>query len=150
MADQLHYRMARKEDLPTLNIISTRSKQYWNYPDEWLVRWKPTLRLTLQQLLEQEVTVLEIGEQIAGFCSILEHEDHYEIMHLWLLPEFIGKGYGKKLLQEAINRAVVHFKPIVVEADPNAEAFYAAQGFVTYDQVESYPKGRFLPVMKKV
>ena len=30
-----------------------------------------------------------------------------------------------------------------------AEAFYASQGFETFDKTESFPKGRFLPVMKK-
>ena len=41
-------------------------------------------------------------------------------------------------------------KEIIVESDPNAEAFYTSQGFETFDKIESFPKGRFLPVMRLV
>ena len=70
---------------------------------------------------------------------MVEHSKEYEILHLWLLPEYIGKGYGKKLLR----------KVIILTADPNAESFYQKQGFRTYSRVESYPKGRFLPMMMR-
>ena len=64
------------------------------------------------------------------------------------MPETIGKGLGKALLLASLGRVVRKDLPILVEADPNAEAFYKKQGFVTYDKKESFPKGRYLPLMK--
>lgn len=80
---------------------------------------------------------------------MVEHTETYEILHLWLLTEYIGKGYGKKLLQTVIATFVDASKPIILAADPNAESFYQKQGFRAYSRVESYPKGRFLPMMRK-
>ena len=78
-----------------------------------------------------------------------ENDKEYEITHLWVKPEFIGKGYGKHLLSETIKKVATKKKSIIVESDPNAEVFYTSLGFVTFDKIESYPKGRFLPIMKK-
>jgi len=68
---------------------------------------------------------------------------------LWILPDHIGQGFGKALLNESLERVISANKPIIVESDPNSETFYAKQGFITFDQRESLPKGRFLPLMKK-
>lgn len=143
------FRLAIKTDLPILNQISVRSKSHWGYPQDWIENWKEDLKVTEKDLQEQTITVGELDNRLAGFCAIQEFPDRYEIMHTWLLPEFMGKGFGKRLLEVALNNAVIDPKPIIVVSDPNAEPFYTKQGFVTFDQVESYPPGRYLPVMRK-
>jgi ribosomal protein S18 acetylase RimI-like enzyme len=147
--ESMLFRTALISDLPRLNKISIQSKKYWGYPDEWMERWLDDLTLDEVKLATQQVLVLELNHQVVGFCSIEEHADHYEIHHLWILPDFIGKGHGKHLLDAAIERFTRADKPIMVVSDPNAEPFYTRQGFVTFDKIESYPKGRYLPVMKK-
>lgn len=143
------FRRPTPSDLPILNHISYTSKSYWGYPKEWLERWAPDLKLSSEQLDKHSVLVAETEKAIIGFCVVDEDANYYEVLHLWVLPEFIGRGYGKRLLQQALDSFTKADKPIRVEADPNAEAFYARQGFITFDQVESYPPGRFLPVMRK-
>ncbi|MCX2678421.1 GNAT family N-acetyltransferase [Galbibacter sp. EGI 63066] len=145
----MNFRKAKLDDIQELNQISLKSKKYWGYPDQWIENWSDELTLTSEKFAEQEIVVGEIETQVVGFCSISENKDNYEILHLWLLPNFIGKGYGKKLLTRTIEEFVKTDKPIIVEADPNAEPFYKSQGFVTFDSIESVPSGRFLPVMKK-
>lgn len=145
----MNFRIAEFHDLPTLNTISVSSKKYWGYPEAWIEKWMDDLCLDESKLAHQNVLILEEKNQALGFCSIVENGKDYEILHLWVLPEFIGKGYGKKLLEETIKRYTKNHKPILVEADPNAEPFYKSQGFVTYDKIESLPKGRFLPLMKR-
>ncbi|MEQ8423475.1 MAG: GNAT family N-acetyltransferase [Cyclobacteriaceae bacterium] len=146
----MKFRTAKIDDLKILNTISVKAKAYWGYPEDWLEKWKDDLTLDESKFSKQNIVVLELQDQISGFCSVGENEDSYEILHLWLLPGHIGKGYGKKLLDEAINRFTRKDKPIKVEADPNAEPFYERLGFVTFDKVESFPKGRYLPVMRKM
>lgn len=137
------------KDLPILNTISVASKMHWNYPPAWMEKWIDGLMLKAQDLEEQEIYTLVLSDSIIGFCAMQELEEVYEVNHLWVLPEHIGKGYGKHLLLETMKKVVKKEKAIIVEADPNAEAFYFKQGFITFDRKESYPKGRFLPLMKK-
>ena len=142
------FRKALKHDLPELNRISLISKKHWGYPEEWIKKWMKDLTVTAGDLISHETLVMEFERRIIGFCSIKNQGDHYEVMHLWVLPEFIGKGYGKILLKETLTSFILEDKPIWVLADPNAESFYEKQGFMTFEKVESYPKGRFLPMMK--
>ena len=143
-------KIAELKDKEILNRISIESKMHWNYPLDWIENWKDDLTLKENDFSAQSIFKLELSGSIIGFCAIREHNKNYEITHLWLEPEYIGKGFGKLLLNETIKKVVKKDKPIIVEADPNAESFYKSQGFETFDKIESYPKGRFLPVMKKM
>ncbi len=146
----MEIRKATLKDISELNRISITSKKHWGYPDEWIENWLDELTLTPEKFVRQNILVGELNSEIIGFCSIAEHDKEYEILHLWLLPQFIGQGYGKKILTRTMDEFVTCDKPIIVEADPNAEPFYKSLGFETFDKVESLPKGRFLPVMKKI
>ncbi len=143
-------KIAEIKDKEILNRISIESKMYWNYPRGWIEKWKDELTLIENDFSEQSIYKIVEVDLIIGFCSIKEDEDKYEIVHLWISPEFIGKGYGKFLLNETLQKVVKKEKPVIVEADPNAESFYSSQGFETFDKIESYPKGRFLPLMKRI
>lgn len=145
----MKFRIADIDDLATLNTISVKSKAYWGYPESWIEKWLDDLTLDEYKFSNQNVLVVENENRLIGYSSIVENSENYEILHLWILPAYIGKGFGKKLLEKTIRTFVKRDKEIIVEADPNAEPFYQSQGFVTYDRVESFPKGRFLPVMRK-
>tara|TARA_R110001592_G_scaffold65885_6_gene202350 strand:+ start:5302 stop:5784 length:483 start_codon:yes stop_codon:yes gene_type:complete len=137
------------EDIDILNHISFASKKHWGYPDELMELWKEDMLLTESDFEVQQIYKLVLEEKIIGFCAIQELTEAYDVTNLWIEPSHIGKGFGKLLLSFCIEKVVLNNKPIIVEADPNAEAFYENQGFVTYDQKESLPKGRFLPLMRK-
>ncbi|MEO0876200.1 MAG: GNAT family N-acetyltransferase [Bacteroidota bacterium] len=137
------------KDLPTLNHISLASKAHWGYPQQWLQHWKDDMLLREKHLTQYNILLAELAGEVVGFCAISEEITEYQVEHLWLLPKHIGKGYGKRLLEQALASFTTTDKPILVEADPHAEAFYQRQGFVTFSKIESYPPGRFLPVMKK-
>jgi len=142
-------KMADVTDINIFNKISVASKIHWNYPKEWIEKWLKELTLTEKDFQSQMIYKLEEQGTIIGFCSIQENDDNYEIMHLWVHPDFIGKGYGKLILKETIQNVVKKEKVVIVESDPNAESFYQSQGFETFDKRESYPPGRFLPILKK-
>lgn len=143
----MKFRPADRKDIEVLNLISLASKRHWKYPEEWIAVWTEDLTLDENDLLESSITVLEVRSVVKGFCAIKKNSDHYEVLHLWLLPELIGKGLGKTLLNKSLKQVPKDW-PILVEADPNAEEFYKKQGFITYGKKESFPKGRHLPLMK--
>jgi ribosomal protein S18 acetylase RimI-like enzyme len=145
----MNFRQATKNDLPILNQISIQSKRHWGYPEEWIAKWEHDMMVAEKDLVAQTIIVAMAGGVVAGFCAVVEQKENYEVTHLWILPEYMGQGLGKQLLEVSLESIIKASKPIIVESDPNAEAFYEKQGFITYDKIESYPPGRFLPVMRK-
>lgn len=142
---------AATSDIEELNQLSIESKMHWNHPEEWMEKWKANLALTKEDFSTHSIFKLtEASGSILDFCAIKEHVKEYEVVHLWIKPTSIGKGYGRQLLNESIRRAVIKNKPVVVEADPNAARFYLSQGFITFSKKESFPAGRFLPLMRKI
>lgn len=91
---------------------------YWEYPEEWLERWKEGLTIKAEDFATCSTYKLTLDHLIIGFCAIEEIGTLYKIHHLWLHPDFIGKGYGKKLLNETIEKVVTQPQQIIVEADP--------------------------------
>lgn len=146
---ELTYRRAVILDLITLNRISVLSKKHWGYPQEWIEQWKDELTVTPEQVHHFNVWVARLGKTMVGFCAISEKADSYDIEHHWILPEYIGKGYGRKLLSKAIKEVILQPKPLLVVSDPHAEGFYKKMGFEYSHSVESYPENRLLPVLKK-
>ena len=148
MSNDARVEKAMPYDLPVLNKISVESKMHWGYPLDWLQNWVETLRIT-RKFLEQNFVYKISTDRIIGFCAIVKSQVGYEVVHLWISPKYIGKGYGKKLLLETLQMVITEKSEVFVESDPNSEMFYQSQGFTTFGQKESYPKGRFLPVMKR-
>ncbi|MGB5393692.1 MAG: GNAT family N-acetyltransferase [Lutimonas sp.] len=145
----LKFRSAEIQDQSQLNQISIASKKHWGYPDDWIAQWSEDLLISRETLIKNTVKIAQVDERIIGFCCILEEKEYLEIEHLWILPEFIGKGYGKDLLNYTLGCLSHKGKPIQVVSDPNAEEFYKKQGFKTIGKIESYPKSRFLSVLRK-
>ena len=112
--------------------------------------WENDLTITTRYLTENETYKLVLNDQIIGYYSFIRlAENHLKLDNLFLLQNFIGKGFGQLLLNDFLERAQESNSiDIILEADPNAENFYKKFGFVTYDQRESSIKGRFLPQMR--
>ena len=141
---------ALSSDTQILSEIAWRSKSHWNYPKEWMELWRKGLTISAEMIKQNEVfkLTLESGE-IVGCIVLITEEETLWIEHLWILPSQIGHGFGKKLLNTALEQTVnADHKKIKVVSDINAEVFYQKMGFKTVSQYESVPKGRFLPVME--
>lgn len=84
---------AEISDIHEHNTISIESKKHWNYPQEWIEKWWDELTLREKDFLDQSIYKLEDRNgKIIGFCSMKEHKNEYEIMHLWIKPSNIRKG----------------------------------------------------------
>ena len=147
MIDEIIFKRALPEDAERLSVISVAAKRYWDYPEAWIQKWMPELLISSAYIEQHQLMKAVYQEEIIGFCVVEKDEEKYEIAHLWVLPTCIGKGIGKRLLAISIDAFIPKESRIMVLADPNAEAFYQKQGFETTSQFESYPPGRFLPIM---
>lgn len=65
-------------------------------------------------------------------------DDYWLLDHLYVLPEYQGKGIGAAVLQEVFKRADARRMPIRVGAlrDSDANGFYQRHGFVRTDEAE--------------
>ena len=144
---------SQAEQAPILSQISLQSKSYWNYPIDWIDQWKDSLTITEQYIDHPKHHVYHIqspSSEIVGFCALCLEKAYAEIDHMWILPKFIGKGLGKRLLMQTIEKALpADFnKPIRVVSDPNALSFYEKIGFNSIGWKDSWPEGRKLPILE--
>lgn len=120
------YRRAKIQDIPQIQIVrnSVKENQLSN----------PAL--IPNEMVEKFITkrgkgfVCEIDNKIVGF-SIVDFEEN-NVWALFLLPEFEGKGIGKKLHQLMLDEYFSKTKKTIwLSTAPNsrAETFYEKQGW---------------------
>ncbi|TRW25329.1 GNAT family N-acetyltransferase [Flavobacterium zepuense] len=143
---------ANSNDDKILTEITLKSKAYWGYSDEQIVAWHELLTITKSYIETRPVYKLVINDIIAGYYSFFtENEYTVRLDNLFILPEYIGKGLGRFLMDDFILRiAGTGVKKVILDADPNAELFYAKFGFVKIGKLKTYIKNRYLPVMELV
>lgn len=141
---------AKTLDAERLTQIALKSKSYWKYSKEQINLWKEDLTILLDDIKKAEVFIFKEENSIVGFYLLKETEPSIlSLEFLFILPEFIGKNIGQKLLQHAIELSKKKNGSVLkVLSDPNAETFYAKYGFKTIDKEESSIAGRFLPKME--
>lgn len=109
--------------------IAMESKAHWGYAAEQLEAWRPDLRISPARLATTPVHVCEIDGRVVGYYSFDDSVATWELDNLWVRPDSMGRGVGKALLQHARSFAASRgVRRIIIDSDPNAEAFYVSQG----------------------
>lgn len=81
--------------------------------------------------------------KLIGFIGVSGNS----IETLFLDPDFIGKGYGRKMIQFAI-KELNAYKVEVNEQNSDAVNFYTKSGFETYERTEKDGFGKDYPILK--
>jgi GNAT superfamily N-acetyltransferase len=120
---------AKLEDAATLTEIAFAAKRHWGYSERWIEAWRDILTIRPEFIANNENYVADEGAQVVGFYGLVRQLSQMSLEHLWVLPEFMGKGIGRALFNHAIDRAhALGFESILIESDPNAEGFYKRMG----------------------
>jgi GNAT superfamily N-acetyltransferase len=145
------FKKANARDSEDLTLLAFRSKAYWGYSEEQMEQWRDELMVTEAFIKEREVHMIIKNESLAGFYGYLPlDEQEVKLEFFFLDPDFIGQGLGALLLGHSIKTAQeAGYESMVLDADPNAEAFYLKHGFDVIGQLESSIKGRYLPIMRR-
>jgi ribosomal protein S18 acetylase RimI-like enzyme len=143
---------AKPEQTEALTKIALAAKHYWGYPERWMEIWKPQLTFRPEYFEENESWVAEINDVPIAFYTFLEKNGIAWIENLWIQPDLIGRGVGKRLFLHAVELSRQRgLKTIQLEADPNAVGFYEKMGMYKIGErnteVEGHP--RRLPIMEK-
>ncbi|BDS14446.1 GNAT family N-acetyltransferase [Aureispira anguillae] len=141
---------AIKHDSNDLTELTIRSKSHWNYSKDQIEKWRDALTISETYILEKEVYKLMNGNDLIGYYSYCEINDRgVKLENLFIEPKFIGKGFGKMLMVDFLQRIrKTKFEKILLDADPNAEKFYEQFEFKTIGQLKTSIKNRFLPIME--
>jgi hypothetical protein len=62
---------------------------------EFLEKCIPDLTVDAQYIRENRVFVATASDRIVGFYSIILEDDGYYLDNMFILPEYIGKGWVK-------------------------------------------------------
>ena len=126
---EIEIRRATSELAPTLTDIAHAAKRHWRYPERWIESWRELLTITPAYVVEHEVFVATNGDEVVGFYALMDLRTHWSLDHLWVRPQYIGRGVGRRLFTHAVERArSLHPVPLRIESDPNAERFYLRMG----------------------
>jgi GNAT superfamily N-acetyltransferase len=120
---------ARAADAEQLTHIALAAKRYWGYPEAWIESWRSLLTITPGFIKANETWIAVEEGTVAGFYGLIRKEGKLELIHLWVLPKYMGQGIGRGLFSHAVSRArKLNYGVIEIESDPNAEGFYLRMG----------------------
>ena len=148
---QITIRPGQPDEATYLTDLTMCSKAHWGYDADFLAACRPGLTISTEYIASNPVYVAESDGTVIGFYSLVEEipQQQVELDFLFIAPEAIGKGVGKRLWQHAVATAREHgYRLMSIVADPNAEVFYQRMGAVSVGAVPSEAKaGRTLPLM---
>jgi len=144
-------RPAKVSEADLLTELALRSKSHWGYDADFIEDCRADLTLKPDYIAAHAVFVIEEQGRVVGFYSLERQADNdVELMHLFVEPEAIGGGHGKRLWRHAVETArQLGFQEMVIGSDPFAESFYKAMGARRVGEVASIVRpGRMLPLLR--
>ena len=122
-------RRAAESEAAALSAIAMEAKAHWSYPAAQLEAWRKDLTITPAAIAAMPVYIAELDGRLAGFYCVETGGPAWTLEHFWVRPEFMVRGVGRALLSHAAGLAAQSgVTSIAIDADPNAEAFYLANG----------------------
>ncbi len=133
--------------------IALAAKRHWRYPERWIEIWTPQLTFNSEYFEANESWVAVVDDKPAAFYTLLDKDGIAWLENLWVMPEFMGKGTGRRLFLHALEESRQRgYKIIQLEADPNAFGFYGKMGMYKIGELDSEVDGqpRILPIMEMI
>lgn len=91
--------------------------------------------------LQKEFFMIEAEDKTVGKIRIHHDKERSEIYGFAVLPEFQGKGYGRKALQEAVRMEAQRGQSVYLEVQTENEkalSLYTSTGFIKESQQDYY------------
>jgi len=142
-------RRARPDEADALSALAYRAKAHWGYDTEFMGRVSEAMTLSAGDVAAGQVWVLEdAARRVVGFHRVFLG-DPAELEDMWVEPDVIGAGYGRRLFEHAVAIARSSgASSLELDADPNAVGFYERMGMERTGQtLSTIIPGRSLPRM---
>lgn len=147
-APQPEFRRAVPGQAAMLTEVGKEAKAHWGYSAEFMAAWEVDLAVTEDFILRGNIEYAVVGDDVAGFYGTIAREGGFELEHLWVRPQYMGRGIGRALFERAIGglRSAGGGELHIV-ADPDAEGFYRRMGARVVGHKPTKIPGRTLPVL---
>jgi GNAT superfamily N-acetyltransferase len=120
---------AQPDDASVLTGIAFAAKRHWGYPERWIEYWRELLTIRPEFIANHETYAAILEGRTVGFYALGIAEDKLDLLHLWVLPDAMGRGIGRSLFKHGIECAQgLGFRELRIESDPNAAGFYQRMG----------------------
>jgi GNAT superfamily N-acetyltransferase len=132
-----------------LTEIALGAKAYWGYDADFMAACREELTFGPAEVRPRRMVVAESGGHLLGFYSLDGEPPDGELGNLWVRPDSIGTGLGRRLWRHALDTArAAGFSSLHIGSDPNAEGFYLAMGATRTGGTPSGSiPGRVLPLL---
>ena len=98
-------RFAEPNEAHELSELASRSKSYWPYEKSYLDLSRAATHVTANDIKDWPFIVIIEAERILGFAAVSLVQGVQMLDHLWIEPEFIGKGLGRILFERIVDEA---------------------------------------------
>ncbi len=142
-------RRAAPEEAARLSELAMRSKAFWGYGPEFMAACRDELTLSPKYVETTPTFLATTGDVPIGFYALERvSPSRVELGFLFVEPEAIGHGHGRRLIEHAKAEArAAGYVTMVIQGDPNAERFYrAAGGCLAGTRASRSIPGRKLPM----
>jgi GNAT superfamily N-acetyltransferase len=150
-AEEPVVRRAAPDDAARLTDLALRSKAVWGYEVAFMDACRAELTISRESIRHRPTLLAEDRGRLLGFYQLRLFGPSAEVAHLFIAPEAIGSGLGRRLwrhLERTARAAGAH--RLEVDSDPHAEGFYLAMGMVRRGAAPSGSiAGRMLPHLAK-
>jgi GNAT superfamily N-acetyltransferase len=145
---EVEIRRSTPDEAAVLTELAMASKRYWGYPESYIRLWKRGLTFTPEYIEKNAVYAAVHKGTVVGVFAVTRGGAECELAHQWVAPEWIGKGLGRKLFDEALRVArTTNAKTMRIVSDPNAEGFFLRMGARHVGYFPSKPDGRRMPYL---
>jgi GNAT superfamily N-acetyltransferase len=145
---EVEIRRSTPDEAEVLTDLAHASKRYWGYPEPYIQLWKRDLTFTPAYIERNAVYTAVYDGAVVGVFAVTGGRIECELAHLWVTAEWIGRGLGRRLFDEALRVArATGAKTMRIVSDPNAEGFFRKMGARHVGSFPSKPDGRKLPYL---
>ncbi len=140
-------RSARPAEHRCLSDIGIRAKAVWDYDEAMMAQFRKELTLSECYINENDVRVLTVERRIVAYSSLAQIGPRViELAHLFVDPDYLRRGAGTALYDDALSRARANGNfSLVIQSDPNAVGFYERLGLRVTKSISSSIPGRSIP-----
>lgn len=143
-------RAARVHEMDALTELCLRSKAVWGYDQAFMDACRKELTLTPRDVKDSKLQVAERDGLVVGVAQVSATDGVAHLDKLFVEPKLVRSGAGRTLFEWARNAAKdLGATTMMIEADPDAAAFYRRMGAVDDGVVPSGSiPGRLLPRLR--
>ncbi|MFW6094386.1 MAG: GNAT family N-acetyltransferase [Pseudomonadota bacterium] len=126
----MRLRAATAGEAERLSALAFRAKAHWGYSEAFMAASRRALTYPPETVAAGGFHVVEDDGAIRGFSAVVKiSPTAAELDALFVEPDCMGRGYGRALLEHALEACREQsLDRLVVQADPHAAAFFEQAG----------------------